>query len=108
MLPWLYAIAGNAVRDQRRSAGRRSRLAAGSFAALTNALAADGLYADGLQAHPVVGCWPGRQGRRADQQALRGNGLTGWRIVVRPFPTASSCAADAPDSASHTVLILGA
>jgi RNA polymerase sigma-70 factor, ECF subfamily len=28
LLPWLYAIAGNAVRDQRRSAGRRSRLAA--------------------------------------------------------------------------------
>jgi RNA polymerase sigma-70 factor, ECF subfamily len=28
LLPWLYAIAGNAVRDQRRSAGRRSRLIA--------------------------------------------------------------------------------
>jgi RNA polymerase sigma-70 factor, ECF subfamily len=28
LLPWLYAIAGNAVRGQRRSAGRRSRLAA--------------------------------------------------------------------------------
>jgi RNA polymerase sigma-70 factor (ECF subfamily) len=28
LLPWLYAIAGNAVRDQRRSAERRRRLAA--------------------------------------------------------------------------------
>ena len=28
LLPWLYAIAGNAVRDQRRSAGRQSRLIA--------------------------------------------------------------------------------
>jgi RNA polymerase sigma-70 factor (ECF subfamily) len=28
LLPWLYAIAGNAVRDQRRAAGRRSRLVA--------------------------------------------------------------------------------
>jgi RNA polymerase sigma-70 factor (ECF subfamily) len=28
LLPWLYAIAGNAVRVQRRSAGRQSRLAA--------------------------------------------------------------------------------
>jgi RNA polymerase sigma-70 factor (ECF subfamily) len=28
MLPWLYAIAGNAVRGQRRSAGRQNRLAA--------------------------------------------------------------------------------
>jgi RNA polymerase sigma-70 factor, ECF subfamily len=28
LLPWLYAIAGNAVRGQRRSAGRQSRLAA--------------------------------------------------------------------------------
>jgi RNA polymerase sigma-70 factor, ECF subfamily len=28
LLPWLYAIAGNAVRSQRRSSGRRSRLLA--------------------------------------------------------------------------------
>lgn len=34
LLPWLYAIAGNAVRDQRRSAGRQSRLAARLSAAV--------------------------------------------------------------------------
>lgn len=34
LLPWLYAIAGNAIRDQRRSAGRQSRLAARLSAAV--------------------------------------------------------------------------
>jgi hypothetical protein len=81
--------------------------AARSFAALTNTLAADGLYADGLQAHPVVRCWSAAKAVALTRQALQSNGFTGWRIVVRPFPRASSCASDAPDSATHTVLILG-
>jgi DNA-directed RNA polymerase specialized sigma24 family protein len=32
LLPWLYAIAGNAVRDQRRSAQRQRRLTGRLFA----------------------------------------------------------------------------
>jgi RNA polymerase sigma-70 factor (ECF subfamily) len=46
LLPWLYAIAGNAVRDQRRSAGRQSRLIARLSAAGTAGHAAD--PADGI------------------------------------------------------------
>lgn len=41
LLPWLYAIAGNAVRDQRRSAGRQSRLIARLSAAGTASHTAD-------------------------------------------------------------------
>lgn len=41
LLPWLYAIAGNAVRDQRRSAERRTRLAARLSAASDGGYAAD-------------------------------------------------------------------
>jgi hypothetical protein len=81
--------------------------AARSFAALTKTLEAEGLYTDGLQAHPVIRCWSAARAVGLTRQALQSNGFTGWRIVVRPFPTASSCAADAPDSASHTVLIMG-
>jgi hypothetical protein len=83
------------------------RQAARNFAALTNSLKADGLYTDGLQAHPVIRCWSAAKAAALTEQALQSNGFAGWRIVVRPFPRASSCAADAPDSASHTVLILG-
>jgi RNA polymerase sigma-70 factor, ECF subfamily len=46
LLPWLYAIAGNAVRDQRRSAGRQSRLIARLSAAGTAGHTAD--PADGI------------------------------------------------------------
>ena len=46
LLPWLYAIAGNAVRDQRRSAGRQSRLIARLSAAGTASHTAD--PADGI------------------------------------------------------------
>ena len=41
LLPWLYAIAGNVVRDHRRSAGRRTRLAARLSATDRPGLAAD-------------------------------------------------------------------
>ena len=46
LLPWLYAIAGNAVRDQRRSAGRQVRLIARLSAAGTAGHTAD--PADGI------------------------------------------------------------
>jgi RNA polymerase sigma-70 factor, ECF subfamily len=46
LLPWLYAIAGNAVRDQRRSAGRQSRLIARLSAAGAASHTAD--PADGI------------------------------------------------------------
>jgi RNA polymerase sigma-70 factor, ECF subfamily len=46
LLPWLYAIAGNAVRDQRRSADRQSRLIARLSAAGTASHTAD--PADGI------------------------------------------------------------
>jgi RNA polymerase sigma-70 factor (ECF subfamily) len=46
LLPWLYAIAGNAVRNQRRPAGRQSRLIARLRAAGTVSHTAD--PADGI------------------------------------------------------------
>jgi RNA polymerase sigma-70 factor, ECF subfamily len=46
VLPWLYAIARNAVRDQQRSAGRRTRLVARLSAATEASLARD--PADGV------------------------------------------------------------
>jgi len=53
LLPWLYAIARNAVRDELRSAGRRSRLAARLSAASQTRHAADS--ADGVVLGQSVG-----------------------------------------------------
>ena len=63
LLPWLYAIAGNAVRDQRRSAGRQSRLIARLSAAGTAGNTAD--PADGIVLGQSV----------ADREVLR---LVAW------------------------------
>src|ERR1022692_2615921 len=72
LLPWLYAIAGNAVRDQRRSAGRQSRLIARLSAAGTAGHTAD--PADGI----VLGQSVARAFARlpaADREVLR---LVAW------------------------------
>jgi RNA polymerase sigma-70 factor, ECF subfamily len=72
LLPWLYAIAGNAVRDQRRSAGRQSRLIARLSAAGTASHTAD--PADGIVLGQSVA---GALARlpAADQEVLR---LVAW------------------------------
>jgi RNA polymerase sigma-70 factor, ECF subfamily len=72
LLPWLYAIAGNAVRDQRRSAGRQSRLIARLSAAGTAGHTAD--PADGIVLGQSVA---GALARlpAADQEVLR---LVAW------------------------------
>ena len=77
------------------------------MAALTRTLEADGLYTDGLNAHPVIRCSSAAAGAALVRQALQRNGFTGWRVVVRPFPRGWRCAGAVPDSTSHTVLILG-
>ncbi len=59
-----------------------------------------------LHAHPYSRCVSAAVGVALAKQALQQNGFTGWRIVVRAFPR-NWCASDAPDSGSHTVLILG-
>jgi hypothetical protein len=75
-----------------------------NMAALTKTLEADGLYSDGLTAHPVIRCYSAAAGAALAKQALQSNGFTGWRVVVRP---GGRCVQAIPDSASHTVLILG-
>jgi hypothetical protein len=74
---------------------------------LTKALEADGLYSDGLDAHPVIRCSSAAAAVALVRQALQSNGFTGWRVVVQPFPKGYRCAGAAPDSATHTVIILG-
>lgn len=75
-----------------------------SMAALTRTLEADGLYVDGLTTNPVIRCYSAAAGAALARQALRSNGFTGWRVVVRP---GGRCFTAIPDSSSHTVLILG-
>jgi RNA polymerase sigma-70 factor, ECF subfamily len=72
LLPWLYAIAGNAVRDQRRSAGRQSRLAARLSAAGRENPGPD--PADGVVAGQSVAAALARLPER-DQEVLR---LVAW------------------------------
>jgi RNA polymerase sigma-70 factor (ECF subfamily) len=72
LLPWLYAIAGNAVRDQLRSARRRSRLAARLSAASREGSAAD--PADGVVLGQSVASALARLPER-DQELLR---LVAW------------------------------
>lgn len=78
-----------------------------SMAALTKTLQADGLDGDGLETHPVIRCYSAFAVVALVRQALKRNGFTGWQIVVQPFSKGSRCADAAPDSATHTVLILG-
>ena len=77
-----------------------------SMAALTSTLEADGLYSDGLDAHPVIRCSSAAAAVAMVRQALQSDGFAGWRIVVQPFPEGSRCAGAAPDSGTHTVIIL--
>jgi RNA polymerase sigma factor (sigma-70 family) len=72
MLPWLYAIAGNAVRDQFRSAGRRTRLAARLWAARRDVVVPD--LADGVVLRQSVTAAMARLSE-PDQEILR---LVGW------------------------------
>lgn len=72
LLPWLYAIAGNAVRDQRRPAGRQSRLIARLSAAGAAGHTAD--PADGIVlGQSVAGAFARLPA--ADQEVLR---LVAW------------------------------
>ncbi len=75
-LPWLYCFAGNAVRDQRRSAERRRRLSAKASMYTVEEVVPDGAGAVvGLQfvAQALAGMSPG------DQEILR---LLAWEKVA--------------------------
>jgi hypothetical protein len=83
------------------------RQAAQNMAALNSALEADGLSGSGLDTHRVNRCYSAAAATALVRQALQGNGLTGWQIVVQPFSPGWHCADAAPDSATHTVIIVG-
>jgi hypothetical protein len=80
--------------------------AARSVAGLSGDLEKDGLLFTGSEKNPPHVCRSTAEAIALTEQALQSNGLTGWRIDVRPASVPSvRCAGADPDSASHSVWV---
>jgi hypothetical protein len=80
--------------------------AARSVAGLSGDLEKDGLLFTGTEKNPPHVCPSTAEAIALTEQALQSNGLTGWRIDIRPAPVPNAgCAGANPDSASHSVWV---